>query len=49
MNTKDDKDVDWADFFNYNIDDDVKEKRAGAVTSANAISEWKNLEEEVWE
>lgn len=27
MNTKDvdDKDVDWADFFNYNLDGDVKE------------------------
>ena len=33
------------DFFNYNIDDDVKEKIAWAVTSANAVSEWKNLEE----
>ena len=25
MNTKDDKDVDCEDFFNYNLDDDVKE------------------------
>ena len=49
MNTKDDKDVDWVDFFNYNIDDNIKEKRVGAVTSANAVSEWKNLEEEeIW-
>ena len=49
MDTKDDKDVNWEDFFNYNIDDDVKEKIAWAVTSANAVSEWKNLEEEeVW-
>ena len=37
------------DFFNYNLDDDVKEKKAWAVTSANAVSEWKNPEEEeVW-
>lgn len=36
------------DFFNYNLDD-VKEKIAWAVTSANAVSEWKNPEEEeVW-
>ena len=49
MNTEDDKDVDWEDFFNYNLDDDVKEKIAWAVTSANAVSEWKNLEEEeIW-
>ena len=35
-------------FFNYNLDD-VKEKIAWAVTSANAVSEWKNPEEEeVW-
>jgi predicted DNA-binding antitoxin AbrB/MazE fold protein len=25
MNAEDDKYVDWADFFNYNLDDDVKE------------------------
>jgi hypothetical protein len=25
MNAEDDKDLDWADFFNYNTDDDVKE------------------------
>jgi hypothetical protein len=25
MNAEDDKDVDWADFFNYNLDDDAKE------------------------
>jgi hypothetical protein len=25
MNAEDDKDVDWEDFFYYNIDDDVKE------------------------
>ena len=31
------------------LDDDVKEKIAWAVTSVNAISEWKNHEEvEVW-
>ena len=49
MNTEDDKDVNWEDFFNYNIDDDAKEKIAWAVTSANAVSEWKYLEEEeVW-
>jgi predicted DNA-binding antitoxin AbrB/MazE fold protein len=50
MNTEDDKDVDWEDFFNYNLDDVIKEKIAWAVTSANAVSEWKNLEEEeeVW-
>jgi hypothetical protein len=37
------------DFFNYNLDDDTKEKKAWAVTSANAVSEWKNPEEEeVW-
>ena len=31
------------------LDDDVKEKIAWAVTSANAVSEWKNPEEEeVW-
>ena len=41
MNTEDDKDVDWEDFFNYNIDDDVKEKIAWAVTSANAVSDKK--------
>jgi|GEM_PF-5298922 len=36
------------DFFDYNLDD-VKEKIAWAVTSANAVSEWKNPEEEeVW-
>ena len=33
---------------NYNLDD-AKEKIAWAVTSANAVSEWKNPEEEeVW-
>ena len=49
MNAEDDKDIDWEDFFNYNIDDDIKEKIAWAVTSANAVSEWKNPEEEeVW-
>ncbi|RCV66176.1 hypothetical protein C5S53_00180 [Methanophagales archaeon] len=49
MNTEDDIDVDWEDFFNYNLDDGVKEKIAWVVTSANAVSEWKNLEEEeVW-
>lgn len=49
MNTEVDKNVDWEDFFNYNLDDDVKEKIAWAVTSANAVSEWKNLEEEkIW-
>jgi hypothetical protein len=48
MNTEDDKDADWEDFFNYNLDD-VKEKIAWAVTSANAVSEWKDPEEEeVW-
>jgi len=37
------------DFFDYNLDDDAKEKIAWAVTSANAVSEWKNPEEEeVW-
>jgi soluble lytic murein transglycosylase-like protein len=36
------------DFFDYNLDD-AKEKIAWAVTSANAVSEWKNPEEdEVW-
>ena len=36
------------DFFDYNPDD-AKEKIAWAVTSANAISEWKNPEEdEAW-
>ena len=36
------------DFFDYNLDD-VKEKIAWAVTSADAVSEWKNLEEEeIW-
>ena len=36
------------DFFNYNLGD-VKEEIALAVTSANAVSEWKNHEEEeVW-
>ena len=48
MKTEDDKDVDWEAFLNYNLDD-VKEKIAWAVTSANAVSEWKNPEEEeVW-
>ena len=36
------------DFFDYNLDD-AKEKIAWAVISANAVSEWKNPEEEeVW-
>ena len=36
------------DFLNYNLDD-AKEKIAWAVISANAVSEWKNPEEEeVW-
>jgi len=36
------------DFFSYNLDD-VKEKKAWSVTSANAVPEWKNPEEdEVW-
>jgi predicted DNA-binding antitoxin AbrB/MazE fold protein len=48
IGTEDDKDADWEDFFNYNLDD-AKEKIAWAVTSANAVSEWKNPEEEeVW-
>ena len=50
MNAEDDTDVDWEDFFNYNLDDVIKEKIAWAVTSANAVSEWKDPEEEeeVW-
>ena len=47
MNAEDDKDVDWEDFFNYNLDDDVKENmeiREGILCKGGEGVECRQLE-----